>query len=428
MNELESARKTINEIDKEAARLFEARMEAVKIIAEYKKENRLPIEDLKREEELIAKNSSLITSDELRPYYMQFLRETIGISKDLQREICACSANSLTVKTSSGNYDIIIERGAIDKVEEYLNLDRKVLIVTDSGVPKEYSSSVASKCRSPHTVTLAQGEASKSISNFELLLSKLVEYGFTRTDCVVAVGGGVVGDLSGFVASTYMRGIDFYNIPTTLLSQVDSSIGGKTAIDFMGIKNNVGAFYPPKRVMIDPETLKTLPKRQVSNGLAEALKMALTNDAELFELFEQGNVNENIDIIIKRSLLIKKSVVEQDERESGLRRVLNFGHTLAHAIESENEMKNLYHGECVALGMLPMCSENVRSRLVNVLIKLELPHEITVNNAETIVNACKNDKKLQGNDITVVYVPEIGKFEFKKMPFSEYEKLIRQVI
>lgn len=428
MNELESARKTINEIDKEAARLFEARMEAVKIIAEYKKENRLSIEDLKREEELIAKNSSLITSDELRPYYMQFLRETIGISKDLQREICVRSENSLTVKTSSGNYDIIIERGAIDYADKYLKLDRKVLIVTDSGVPEEYSQRIASKCKAPFIVTLENGEASKNLKNFELLLSKLVEYGFTRTDCITAVGGGVVGDMSGFVASVYMRGIDFYNIPTTLLSQVDSSIGGKTAIDFMGIKNNVGAFYPPKKVIIDLETLKTLPERQISNGLAEALKMALSHDAELFELFEQGNVNENIDIIIKRSLLIKKAVVESDEHESGLRRVLNFGHTLAHAIESVNEMKNLYHGEAVALGMIPMCEEKVRVRLLKVLKRLGLPCEITAVDAESIINACKNDKKLQGDEITLVYVPTVGSFEFLKIPFSEYENMLREII
>ena len=334
----------------------------------------------------------------------------------------------IPVKTSCGTYDIILERGALKKAGEYLDLDRKVLIVTDSGVPKEYSNTVASDCKNPFIVTVEQGESSKNINNFELLLSKLVEYGFTRSDCIVAVGGGVVGDLSGFVASAYMRGIDFYNIPTTLLSQVDSSIGGKTAIDFMGIKNIVGAFYPPKRVIIDSEALKTLPERHIANGLAESVKMALTHDEELFKIFEYDNIEENIDLIIERSLMIKKSVVEQDEREGGLRRVLNFGHTLAHAIEAENEMKNLYHGECVALGMLPMCSDSVRVRLAKVLEKLNLPNKISVCDIEKIVLACRKDKKLQGNDITVVYVPEVGKFKLQKMPFSEYEKLIRQVI
>ncbi len=334
----------------------------------------------------------------------------------------------IPVKTSVGSYDIVLERGALKKAGEYLDLSRKVLIVTDSGVPCEYSKTVANGCKSPYIVTVPQGEASKSIQSFEFLLSKLVEYRFTRTDCVVAVGGGVVGDLAGFTASAYMRGIDFYNIPTTLLSQVDSSIGGKTAVDFMGIKNIVGAFYPPKRVIIDSDTLKTLPKRHISNGLAESVKMALTNDKELFEIFENENAEENIDTVIERSLRVKKGVVEEDEHENGLRRVLNFGHTLAHAIESANGMENYFHGECVAIGMVPMCSEEVRIGLLNVLKKLDLPHSFTAEDIETVISACKHDKKLQGDDITVVYVSKPGSFEFRKMPFSDFEKMIRQVI
>ena len=156
--------------------------------------------------------------------------------------------------------------------------------------------------------------------------------------------------------------------------------------------------------------------------------MSLTSDEELFSLLESERIEENTEKIIIRSLMIKKSVVEQDEREGGLRRVLNFGHTLANAIEAENEMKSLYHGESVALGMLPMCSDSVRVRLAKVLEKLNLPNKISVCDVEKIVLACRKDKKLQGNDITVVYVPEVGKFELQKMPFSEYEKLIRQVI
>ena len=324
----------------------------------------------------------------------------------------------IPVKTSSGNYDIILERGAINKSGEYLNLERKVLIVTDSGVPTEYSSAVAANCKTPYTVTVEQGESSKNIKSFELLLSKLVEYGFTRSDCIVAVGGGVVGDLSGFAASAYMRGIDFYNIPTTLLSQVDSSIGGKTAIDFMGIKNIVGAFYPPKRVIIDPETLKTLPERQISNGLAESLKMALTHDKELLCIFEEGDVKQDLDLIIERSLKIKKSVIEQDEHEGGLRRVLNFGHTLAHAIEAENEMKNLFHGECVALGMIPMCSPKIRERLKAVLKKLGLPTEYH-GDIEKLVAAASHDKKFSGEKVTVITLPEIENFKMEEWSTAE---------
>ena len=174
----------------------------------------------------------------------------------------------IPVKTGNGGYNIYLERGALKKAGELLNLDRKVLIVTDSGVPSDYAKTVASICKEPFIVTIEQGEPSKCFNTFKMLLSKLVKGNFTRNDCVVAVGGGVVGDLAGFVAASFMRGIDFYNIPTTVLSQVDSSIGGKVAIDFEGYKNIVGAFYPPKAVIIDSDTLKTLPARQISNGLA----------------------------------------------------------------------------------------------------------------------------------------------------------------
>ena len=187
-------------------------------------------------------------------------------------------------------YDIVVERGILSKAGEHINLNRRVLVVTDSGVPSVYAETVAEQCTNPVICTVEQGEASKSLEIFGRLLSTMLENDFSRKDCVVAVGGGVVGDLSGFVASAYMRGVDFYNIPTTLLSQIDSSIGGKTAINFGGIKNIVGAFYQPKKVLIDPELLITLPGRQISNGLAEAVKMALTSDKELFDIFESKNI------------------------------------------------------------------------------------------------------------------------------------------
>ena len=331
----------------------------------------------------------------------------------------------IPVKTSSGQYDIILERGALQKVGELLDLDRRVLIVTDTGVPAQYADTVAKACKTAAIVTITQGEASKTLDTWQSILAALVENDFTRTDCVVAVGGGVVGDMAGFAAAAFMRGIDFYNIPTTLLSQVDSSIGGKTAVDFMGLKNLVGAFWPPKRVIIDPDTLLTLPKRQISNGMAEAVKMSLTSNAALFELFEQQDVWQNavLDKIIHESLLIKRAVVEADEHEGNLRKILNFGHTLAHAIESVNSMQNYYHGECVALGMLPMCSQQVRQRLVAVLKKLELPTEFCAA-ADDIINACRHDKKAAGDSITVVTVQNVGSYELKKLPFCEYKKLI----
>ena len=334
----------------------------------------------------------------------------------------------IPVKTSLGGYDIVLERGALSKIGNILDLSGKTLIVTDDGVPMEYSDTVVSQCENAYKVILPQGEASKNIKNFEYLLSKLVEYKFTRTDRIIAVGGGVIGDLSGFTASAYMRGIDFINIPTTLLSQVDSSVGGKTAIDFMGIKNVVGAFYPPKKVLIDPDTLKTLDKRQVSNGLAEVLKMSLTHDKELFDIFENEDAFQSIDKIIERSILFKKSVVEADERESGLRRVLNFGHTLAHGIESGDGFFKYLHGECVAMGMIPMCNNSIRARLINVLKKLNLPTDLKDIDIDAAIIASAHDKKLSGSDITLVLVEEIGSYELKKMPFAEYEKIIREVV
>ena len=324
----------------------------------------------------------------------------------------------IPVKTSIGEYNIVLERGALKKLNEHLKLERRVLIVTDSGVPQEYAKTAAEQCKEPYIVTINQGEASKCFESYKMLLSKMVEYGFTRSDCVVAVGGGVVGDLAGFVAASFMRGVDFYNIPTTVLSQVDSSVGGKVAIDFEGYKNIVGAFYPPKAVIIDSDTLKTLPERQISNGLAESVKMSLTSDKELFELFETQEIMPNIDKIIESSLKIKRYVVETDEKEGGLRKILNFGHTLAHAIESENEMQNLYHGECVALGMLPMCDDSVKERLIPVLQKLNLPTRVGYD-TEKIIEAMRHDKKMSGDSITVIYVPQVGSFEMRERPFSK---------
>ena len=335
----------------------------------------------------------------------------------------------IPVKTSQGFYNIIIGRGELSNAGKYMKLDRRVLIVTDSGVPREYAEKAASLCKSPVIYTIPEGEASKTLDTFKKLLEVLVEQGFTRSDCVVAVGGGVVGDLSGFVASCFMRGIDFYNIPTTLLSQVDSSVGGKTAVDFMGIKNIVGTFYPPKCVIVDPDTLKTLPDRQISNGMAEAIKMSATSDRELFEFLEACTTSDprSLDFIIARSLLIKKSVVEKDEKESGLRRVLNFGHTLAHAVESSGSFSDLYHGECVALGMLPMCSGEVRARLLKILKRFALPTEIQAD-TEKLIEFARHDKKKAGDNINLIFVNTAGEFEEKKIPFSEYEEMIREAL
>ncbi|MBQ9510282.1 MAG: 3-dehydroquinate synthase [Clostridia bacterium] len=332
----------------------------------------------------------------------------------------------ISVKTRDGEYPIIIEKGALNRAGEVFKLDRRCFIVTDDGVPEQYVKTLAAQCKESVVFKIKAGEESKTLDSFSAGLKMMLEYGFTRSDCVAAVGGGVVGDLAGFIASAFMRGVDFYNVPTTVLAQVDSSVGGKTAVNFEGSKNMIGAFYPPRAVLIDPETLKTLPQRQISNGLAEAVKMAACMDEKLFSLIENGDVYKNLEEIIAGSVMIKKHVVEQDERERGLRRLLNFGHTLAHAIEAESIRggKTLYHGECVAIGMLPLSSEKARARLVPVLKKLSLPTELDID-AEKILDATLHDKKKNGENITLVRLKDIGKYEFDTVPFDEWEHEVK---
>ena len=332
----------------------------------------------------------------------------------------------MIIKTDlAGNgYDIVIEKGALSKVGTYLNLDRRVLIVTDDGVPEEYANKVKGFCRQPIIYTVEQGENSKSIENFEMLCKIMLVNGFDRHDAVVAVGGGVVGDLAGFAASAYMRGIDFYNIPTTVLSSVDSSVGGKTAINIGSVKNIVGAFYQPKKVIIDPDTLKTLPKRQISNGLAEALKMAMCFDAELFEMFESGDPEKDIENVIAMSLRIKADVVSKDEKEKGLRKVLNFGHTIGHGIESTLGFDGgLYHGECVALGILALSSKEMRERLIPIYDKIGLPTSVTCD-PEEVYSAIIHDKKSGKGGIDMIYCENIGSFKIRTTPLEDIKNIV----
>lgn len=416
MSELEKARQIINATDREIARLFEQRMDAVRQVAEHKTVYGLPVEDRAREAEVLLQNLQCIECADNQPYYTAVLHTIIEQSKRLQRDL----RQNLVVTTSNGSYEIYIRRGGLHRVGELFPLDRKVLVVSDSGVPEEYAMTVASQCEEAVLFVFEQGEASKCVDTYVSILQALVENHFTRTDCIVAVGGGVVGDIAGFAAATYMRGIDFYNIPTTLLSQVDASIGGKTAIDFGGYKNLVGAFYPPKGVLIDLDTLQTLPQRQIANGMAEVIKMAITCDAELFEMLEvTKEINEEI---VSRALLIKKQIIEADEHEVGLRKVLNFGHTLGHAYESVSAA--LFHGECVAMGIQPMCHPMIVQRVENVLHKWSLPSDYT-GDIDRVIDACRRDKKTSGSTITLVAVPEIGRNEIRTIPFSEFEEWYR---
>lgn len=325
----------------------------------------------------------------------------------------------IRMELGENSYNIELQRGNLNKAAKLLNLNCKVMIITDEGVPIQYAEKIAEQCREAYIKIVPQGEGSKSLQTTEEILTEMLEHQFSRKDCVVGVGGGVVGDLSGFVASLYMRGIDFYNIPTTVLSQVDSSIGGKTAVNLGGIKNIVGAFYQPKAVLIDPDVLYTLSERQVVNGLMEVIKMGATSDKELFDLFLKDDWNSCLDVMIEKALLIKKQVVEQDEKESHLRKILNFGHTIGHGFESAAHGRYL-HGECVALGMLYMSSEEVQEKLCEIYEKLgfAVPEFYTFN-MEEVKEAITHDKKANAQNCSVVYVSEIGNGRIEEWKMSE---------
>lgn len=329
------------------------------------------------------------------------------------------------VNLKENSYDVVIEKGIFKKAEEELNLNRKVLIVSDSQVPAEYAKEFSKKCKQPVIAVFECGEDHKTISTMEYLFDLMLKNNFNRKDCVVAIGGGVTGDLAGFTAASYMRGIDFYNIPTTVLSCVDSSVGGKTAVNFENVKNIIGAFWQPKKVLIDVDLLKSLPERQISNGLSEALKMSLTFDKELFSLFKNGDPVEMLEEIIYRSVQLKANVVEEDEKEAGLRKVLNFGHTIGHGIELSSK-GDLYHGECVALGMICMSSEKVKEELIPVLKKLKLPVKYTFNEDE-VCSAIGHDKKSNENGISTIVVNETGSFEMKDMSIQDIKNLLPQI-
>ncbi len=332
----------------------------------------------------------------------------------------------LTVRLKDNEYKVTVGAGLISRAGEFFNLKRRVFILTDSGVPAEYAEKLAKCADNARIYTVPEGEGSKSIEAMTNVLSEMLTFGLTRTDCAVAVGGGVVGDLMGFCASVYMRGIDFYNVPTTTLSQIDSSIGGKTAINYCGVKNIIGAFHQPRGVLVDLDTLKTLPKRHFFAGICEAIKMSLTSSASLFEYIEKNGVNDTtLEYIITSSLDIKREVVELDEKEASLRKILNLGHTLGHGIEASLGMGELYHGECVALGMLPVISDEVRDRLIPVLKALNLPTKYDGNIDEALKLAA-HDKKCDKDMVSIVLVNKIGSYEIKKMSLNEFYKLVKE--
>jgi len=327
-------------------------------------------------------------------------------------------------------YDIAFSQSFDQLAEEMRDLSpetRKVCVVTDSNVARlhlqELSEKLAPIAGKLSTFVFPAGEEHKTLDTVRELYEHLIREGFDRKDLLVAFGGGVVGDLTGFTAATYLRGIDFIQIPTTLLSQVDSSIGGKTAIDLGKIKNIIGAFHQPKKVIIDPDVLSTLPDRHIKNGLAECIKMGLCLDERLFDIFRSDRYMDDIDIIIELSLRAKKRVVEEDEKETGLRKVLNFGHTIGHAIEASLPFGELYHGECVALGMLPFCADAIKDEVTEAIKKCGLPYEYTIDRKK-VRDIIIHDKKSLGEKISVVKCDEIGSFYFEEMTADEIMNLI----
>ena len=341
----------------------------------------------------------------------------------LKENLKTSEIKKIHVTLSEASYDIYIGRNLLQNVNDYFNLDRKVLIITDDHIPDNYVNAVKSNIKNSIIFKVPNGEENKNFDNYQQILKTLVENNFTRTDALLAIGGGMVGDLSGIVASTFMRGIDLYNIPTTLLSQVDSSIGGKTAIDFMHVKNIVGSFFQPKAVLIDVETLKSLPDRQIKNGLVESIKMASTFDKDFFDyLTTMPNILNNAEEIIYKSLLLKKDVVEKDEKEKNIRRVLNFGHTIGHAIEETMNLK-LLHGECVGIGMLYFSSDEVKNKLRETLEKYKLPTSCDFDK-EKVLELIKHDKKASGDTIATIHVNEIGTYDIVKMTIPEISKLL----
>ena len=271
-------------------------------------------------------------------------------------------AKEILVGKKDLKYKIIISRNAISKknLGPLLKDHNKVLIISDNGVPSDVINKVKSITKNfskVFSVILTKGEQAKSIQNFQKILNFLAKNNFDRTDIIIAVGGGVVGDISGYVASSYLRGIQFIQIPTTLLAQVDSSVGGKTAINISAGKNLVGAFHNPKGVLIDTSVLDSLSKREYKAGLAEVVKYGLIKNKYLFSLLKNDPqkimlMDKNvIEDVIFQSIKTKAEIVSKDEKENGIRALLNFGHTFGHAIEAHGKYKKILHGEAVAKGM-----------------------------------------------------------------------------
>lgn len=338
---------------------------------------------------------------------------------------------TMTVKLGERSYPIHIERGVLDAAGEKLRAqlgDCAAAIVTDDNVAPLYLGRLESSLRGAGirtaSMVLPHGETTKCLASLEKLYSFLCESHITRKDVVVVLGGGVIGDLAGLAAATYLRGVRFVQVPTTLLAQVDSSVGGKVAVDLPQGKNLVGAFWQPSLVLCDPDTLNTLTEEYWRDGLGEVVKYGCISDAALFALLEKHapegrqGVMAAMDEILRRCIQAKADVVQQDERDTGLRMTLNFGHTIAHAVETCQHYTGLRHGEAVAMGMsvITRLTEGrgettlgTAARLDALLEALGLPRKLPDIPEDDLRQAMGLDKKSLGDVLRVIVLDEIGK-------------------
>ena len=339
----------------------------------------------------------------------------------------------LKVDLKDRSYPIIIEKGLINRVSEEIRKvykGKKIFIITDDNVNKYYGGKISEELKKNDfevkLLALKPGEETKNFNTLPIVYNELLDFNLTRSDLIIALGGGVIGDLAGFVASTYLRGVDFVQIPTSLLAQVDSSVGGKVAVDLERGKNLVGSFYHPKCVLIDPEVLNTLDNRFFIDGMAEVIKYGCIKDKQFFDYLEKMENNQqlinNMEVVIHKCCDIKRQVVENDEKDKGERMLLNFGHTLGHAIEQYYNYTKYSHGEGVAIGIYViskiseekgLTKKGTSQRIKDILVKYNLPYELDVNIEETL-EAINLDKKKLGNDLNVIILKEIGNSEIYK--------------
>ncbi|MGV3771652.1 MAG: 3-dehydroquinate synthase [Verrucomicrobiales bacterium] len=357
----------------------------------------------------------------------------------------------LTVKVSLGNrsYDIHTGEGLLADLGNHckaLGLGNRCAVITDSEVEKFYAEpatrALAEAGFEPTVISIKNGERSKNLKVVQECYDQLAAHRFERKSFVVALGGGVVGDLAGFVAATYLRGIPFVQIPTTLLAQVDSSVGGKVGVNLKAGKNLVGAFYQPRLVMCDLNTFATLPDREFRAGLAEVIKYGIIYDAELFQTLELqmpailARDKQLLSKLVARSCEIKAEVVGQDETETGLRAILNFGHTVGHALEAISNYGKYLHGEAISIGqiaaakisnsVLGMPGEDVE-RIRRVFMDAGLPQKVKLAPAqkERLFAAMKLDKKVSAGEIKFVLAKKIGQVEYGiKVPEEEVHRAI----